>query len=174
MKQKLAMLAICCLISVMAAAQGNKDDRREEQTEKKEANKAKIDYSVFRRQILTLPEFAEQRRKMAELRAQSGGVPKIYAVVDTLRDNSEGNLLLGYIVTALGDNTANVFEVTFDRSLRKIILVTPTGETLEVEKEATAKNQKKKKKSEDEDGDEQEDEPEEKPSRGKQKDEDDE
>ena len=86
-------------------------------------------------------------------------------------------MLTGYIMLTLGDNTANVYEVTYDRALKKIVQVKPTGETLDIEKEertepTSKQNVKKsapKKKTGDDDEDDDEDEEEEKPTRGKKK-----
>lgn len=184
------------LFSVVPAAsiaqQRDDEERKEAQIEKKSANKDRVDNNVFRRQILTLPEFSDQRKKIAELRNQGKGIAKIYAVVDSLNENADEKFLIGYIQLSLGDNSVNVYEITYDRKLKNIILIKPTGETLEVEKEekdekatpkkTTSKPVPKKaapkKKKTDEEGDEEEDEEEkdeeeEKPTKRKQKDEDD-
>lgn len=176
-------VVISCLIGLPVTAQTrDKDERKEEQEEKRATNRNKVDYTVFRRQILTLPEFDAEKKKLAELRKQTGGAPKIYAVVDSLNEADDSKMLTGYIVTSLGDNTANVYEISFDRVQKKIVKVKPTGEKLEAEstevierrdKNAKQAPKKKKKDDEDEDDSEGEDEPEEKPERRKQKDEDD-
>lgn len=171
----------CFWATPLLAQKRDKDDLKEEQEEKKAANKNKVDYTVFRRQILTLPEFDAEKKKLAELKKQTGGVPKIYAVVDSLNDADDGKMLTGYILTTLGDNSANVYEITFDRMQRKIVKVKPTGEKLEAatpdvveRRDKNAKQLPKKKKTGDEEdeGTEDEDEQEEKPERRKQKDED--
>ena len=86
MKNILSILAVILSMCGTVAAQQDKDERREDrkeaQEEKKANNKNKVDYSVFRRQILTLPEYAEQRGKLQEIRKAGKGIPKIYAVVD--------------------------------------------------------------------------------------------
>lgn len=188
MLYKLAiLLVITCVHAMPVWAQRDKEERREEQKEKKAATDKRVDYTVFRRQILTLPEFAEQRKKLSEIRKSTGNIPKIFAVVDSLNDTEDSKTLTGYITLILGDNTANVYEVTFDRVQRKIVKVKPTGETLEVEKPETIerrdKNTKTAKKKKGNDEDEDQDEPEadedpedkpEKPTKRKQKDEDDE
>lgn len=179
---RIIAVVISCLIGLPVIAQTrDKDERKEEQEEKRATNRNKVDYTVFRRQILTLPEYDAEKKKLAELRKQTGGVPKIYAVVDSLNEADDSKVLTGYIVTTLGDNTANVYEISFDRVQKKIVKVKLTGEKLEVENteiiERRDKNAKKtgKKKTGDEDEDDSEgdDEPEEKPERRKQKDEDD-
>jgi hypothetical protein len=181
MKNILSILAVILSMCGTVAAQQDKDERREDrkeaQEEKKANNKNKVDYSVFRRQILTLPEYAEQRGKLQEIRKAGKGIPKIYAVVDSLNDTEDAKLLTGYIMLTLGDNTANVYEVTYDRAVKKIVQVKPTGETLDIEKEertepTSKQNVKKsapKKKTGDDDEDDEEDEEEEKPTRGKKK-----
>lgn len=180
MKNILSILAVilsmCCTVAAQQDRDERREDRREAQEEKKANNKNKVDYSVFRRQILTLPEYAEQRSKLQEIRKAGKGIPKIYAVVDSLNDTEDAKLLTGYIVLTLGDNTANVYEVTYDRAVKKIVQVKPTGETLDIEKEertepTNKKNVKKpatKKKTGDDDDDDDEEE-EEKPVRGKKK-----
>ena len=166
--------------------QRDKEDRKEAQEEKKAANKDRVDYTVFRRQILTLTEFSDQRRKLATMRNEGKGMGKIYAYVDSTNEQEDVRFLKGYIQLAMGDNSANVYEITYDRSLKRIILVKATGEQLEVEKAETAEKKtpakpgtkaKPKKKTGDEDEDEEEEEEKEekeKPVRGKQKDKDEE
>ena len=181
------MLMVLCATHTFA--QRTKEDRKEEQDEKKAANKDRVDIAVFRRQILSIPEFSDQRRKVAEWRAQGKGIIKIFAVVDSLNDIEDGKFLKGYIQLIKGDEVANVYELTYDRGLKRITLVKPTNEKLDLgddeekaerkAKNATAKPAKKKKtddEEEDEDeeaGDEDEDEPEAKPARKKPKEEDD-
>jgi hypothetical protein len=180
MKNILSILLVLLSMCGTAAAQQDKDERREDrkeaQEDKKANNKNKVDYSVFRRQILTLPEYAEQRSKLQEIRKAGKGIPKIYAVVDSLSDTEDAKLLTGYIMLTLGDNTANVYEVTYNRAVKKIVQVKPTGETLDIEKEEatepTSKQNVKKpapKKKTGDDEEEEEDEDEEKPTRGKKK-----
>jgi hypothetical protein len=190
MKQ-VSVILLIVLCSFSAIAQQDKEDRiedrKEQQAEKKSVNRNKVDYNVFRRQILTLPEFGEQRNKLAEYKKAGKGIAKIYAVVDSLNDTEDSKTLTGYIQLVLGDNVANIYEVTYDRSLKKISQVKATGETLEIEKadkeekqapaKQTVKKAPKKKKSEDEEdeeeAEEEEEEKEEKPAKKKQKDEDD-
>ncbi len=180
------------LFATPAMAQTDRDERRDErkeqQGEKKAANKDRVDYTVFRRQILTLPEFADERKKLAELRKKTSSVPKIYAVVDSANENENATTLLGYITETLGDNTANIYEITFDRTAKKIVKVKPTGEKLEQEEaeekpvrkaKPTATPAPKKKKTseedeEEEDTEEQDEKPEkpEKPIKNKRTDDD--
>jgi len=181
MKNILLILAVIMSLCNTVTAQQDRDERLEErkeaQEEKKAKNKNKVDYNVFRRQILALPEYAEQRSKLQEIRKTSKGIPKINAVVDSMNDSDDTKLLTGYIVLSLGENTANVYEVTYDRSLKKITIVKPTGETLDIDREEATeqknnKNVKKpapKKKKGDEDEEESEEEEEEKPAKGKKK-----
>jgi hypothetical protein len=180
MKNILSILAVILSMCGTVAAQQDRDerkeDRREAQEEKKANSKNKVDYSVFRRQILTLPEYAEQRSKLQEIRKAGKGIPKIYAVVDSLNDTEDAKLLTGYIMLTLADNTANVYEVTYDRAIKKIVQVKPTGETLDIEKEEATEPTRKqnvkkpasKKKTGDEEEEEEEEE-EEKATRGKKK-----
>lgn len=181
MKNVFFALLIILSIDSKVAAQQDRNERREElkdaQDEKKAKNNDRVDYNLLRRQILTLPEYAEQRSRLQEIRKAGKGIPKIYAVVDSLNDNNDAKKLIGHIVLTLGDNVANVYEVTYDRSAKKIVQVKPTGETLEIDKEEASEpgnrqNVKKptarKKKGEEEDDEEEEDE-EDKPTKGKKK-----
>jgi len=186
MKRILLLMLMLC--TVHAFGQKTKEDRKEEQDEKKTANKDRVDISVFRRQILSLTEFSDQRRKVAEWRAQGKGAIKIFAVVDSLNDVEDGKFLKGYIQLIKGDEVANVYELTFDRGLKRITLVKPTSEKLDLgddeekaerkAKPVTAKPAKKKKTGDDDEEDEEEagdddDEPQPKPAHRKQKNDDD-
>ncbi len=181
MKNILFALVIIVSLGSDVAAQQDRNERREElkeaQDEKKAKNNDRVDYNLLRRQILTLPEYAEQRSRLQEIRKAGKGIPKIYAVVDSLNDNNDAKKLVGYIMLTLGDNSANVYEVTYDRAAKKIVQVKPTGETLEIDKEeatepGSKQNVKKptarNKKSDEDDEDEEENE-EDKPTRGKKK-----
>lgn len=126
---------------------------------------------------------------MAEWRAQGKGIIRIFAVVDSLNDVEDGKFLKGYIQLIKGDEVANVYELTFDRGLKRITLVKPTTEKLDLgddedkaerkTKPATAKPVKKKKTGDDDEeeeeeaGEEDDDEPQPKPARKKQKNDDD-
>lgn len=174
----LALLTIVSMCGPVAAQQDRnerKEALKEAQEEKKTKNNNRVDYNVFRRQILTLPEYAEQRNKLQDIRKAGKGIPKIYAVVDSLNENDDPKKLIGYILLTLGESSANVYEITYDRTSKKIVQVKPTGETLDVEKEeATEPNHQEKgkkpatKKKKSEEDDEEEDE-EEKPTKGKKK-----
>jgi len=183
MRSILSILLLLVATAPCFSQARHKEERKEAQDEKKSATRDKVDYTLFRRQILTLTEFSDQRRKLAELKKEGKGMAKIFAVVDSLNENADGKFLTGYIQLVLGDNIVNVYELTFDRSVKRIILVKSTGEQLEVEKEARSapgkpatKAKPKKKKSEDddeEDEEEEEKEEKEKPVKGKQKDDED-
>jgi Na+-transporting methylmalonyl-CoA/oxaloacetate decarboxylase gamma subunit len=175
----IAVMSLCGKVMAQQDRNERREDRKEMQDEKIAKNKNKVDYNVFRRQILALPEYAEQRSKLQEIRKASKGIPKINAVVDSTNDSDDTKLLTGYIVLTLGDNTANVYEVTYDRSLKKITQVKPTGETLDIDKEDATEQKngknlkkpapKKKKSDEDEEENEVDEDEEEKPARGKKK-----
>ncbi|MBE2290445.1 MAG: hypothetical protein IAE95_12880 [Chitinophagaceae bacterium] len=186
-KLLLATILMLCTLAGYGQ-QKDKDDRKEATEERKAANKDRVDYTVFRRQILTLTEFSDERRKLAQLKSDGKGIGKIYAVVDSTNEQPDDKFLKGYIQLLMGDNTANVYELTFDRNLKRIILVRPTGEQLEVEKATPASRRpaaakpplktKPKKKTGDDDEEEEADEEEaeetEKPVRGKKKEKEDE
>jgi len=184
------LLSTIFMLSSLAGygQQKDKDDRKEATEERKAANKDRVDYTVFRRQILTLTEFSDERRKLAQLKNEGKGIGKIYAVVDSMNEQPDDKFLKGYIQLVMGDNSANVYELTFDRNLKRIILVRPTGEQLEVEKTTPASRRpaavkpplkaKPKKKTgeedEEEEAEEEENEETEKPVRGRKKEKEDE
>lgn len=183
MKKLVCLFIVLCSMHA-AAQQRTKEDRKEEQDERRAAGKDRVDYAVFRRQILSITEFSDQRRKIAEWKAQGKGIAKIYAVVDSLNDNEDGKFLKGYIRLIMGGSVADVYELSFDRGLKRIVLVKPTGEQLEIEEPAkperkrnTASPVKKKKTGdeddEDETGDDDDEEKDRKPARKNQNEDDD-
>lgn len=154
----ICLLLICT--STVAMAQ-DKEERREEQAERRAANKEKVDYNVFRRQILTLPEYSALRRKLPEYRQQGKPMPRIMAVVDSNAESDE-KTLTGYIQLVTPDESMNMYEVTYDRVAKKIVQVKETGEKPEKdEDEAKSTTHKKKKADEDDEDDEDE-----KPAKG--------
>jgi len=157
---------------------------REEKDEKNAARTARVnnknDYATFRRQILALKQYEAERQKIPALRKESKMPVKVVAVIDS-NDNDvdgEGKTLTGYIRQDVGDNTTNMYELTYDRAQKKIVSIKRTQEALDADREQQDEQQdtqgpaKKtlKKKSKDDDGD---DEPAEKPVKGKHKDDDD-
>jgi hypothetical protein len=170
------ILFILLAFTTAAFAQTDKEDRKEQQEEKKNANKEKVDFGVFRRLIMSTKEFSDERRKIPALQKANKVPVKIIAVVDSMADSDSPTKLIGYIRQDIGDISTNVYEVVFDRTIKKIISVKPTGDANDEDKDETA-NEKKtpgkhigtKKKKDDED----EDDEDEKPSKKKQKDDDD-
>lgn len=136
----------------------DKEDRKEAIDERKAKNKDKVDNNLFRRQMLSLKEYADERKKIPELQKTNKGVVKVVAYVDTLDgDDGKNKSLIGYICEIVGDNATNVYEATYDRAQKKIINVRMTQEGAELEKEAAAaKGASKKavKKTDDDDADE--------------------
>ena len=178
MNLKIPIATLCLLLSVPCSfAQAQKEKMtREEKQEKIDARATRIkdraDYALFRRQMLALKEYQDERKKIPALQKQNKAVVKVLAVVDSLDDAGDNpKTLSGYIRQDIGGTTANVYEVTFDRARKAITAVKPTGESTEPEKEEKAEKkpvQKKtektiKKKNADDDGDD--DEEQEKPSR---------
>lgn len=153
-KKCLLSLGLFAVTSVPAFAQVDK----EEKEEKKAASKQKVEYNVFRRQILTLPEFGDERRKVAELQKGMKQQVKLVAYVDSTNDAEDAKTLAGYIRENVGDNTTDVYEVTYDRALKKITAVRPTGDKLELDKDEkpVKKSAAASKKQKDEDADEEE------------------
>ena len=177
---KLNRQLLCLLLTAIAfsaAAQTDKEEKKEQQQERKAANQDKVDVNVFRRMILATKEYSDERRKIPALQKANKVKVRIEAIVDSLSDNEDAKKLTGYIRRDIGDNSVNVYEVIFDRSIKKIISVKPTGEGNEDDNEESADQKKappkhtaKTKKKTDDDDDEDEDP---KPFKKKQKDEDD-
>ena len=145
-----------------------KQEIRENAAEKKIVSKLKVDNNLFRRQMLALPEYADERKKIPALQKASKMPVKIAVYVDSLGDaGDEAKTLTGYICEIVGDNSTNIFEVTYDRALKKITTVKPTGETsdieqdndTEVKKAGAKKPAAKKAKGDDDDDDADEDAP---------------
>jgi hypothetical protein len=87
---------------------------------------------------------------------------KILTSIDSLddqADDSKNKTITGYITENVGDNSVNVYEVTYDRSSKKIVSVKATGETSDIEQEdatdkkTPAKKTSAKKKGDDDDDD---------------------
>jgi|GEM_PF-1110122 len=181
MNNRISLLLVCLLtLSSSSFAQQKEKMTREEKDEKNQAREARInnknDYVIFRRQILALPEYLDERKKMPVLQKANKGVVKVTAVVDSLEDDDNSKALTGAIRQDIGDNTMNVYELTFDRKTKKIVGIKRTQEAMDADKEAAADKEEKtttiktkektvvkKKKDEDED----EDMDEEKPVKGK-------
>jgi hypothetical protein len=166
MKYRLALYLILLTLSFNAWGQNNRTDD-DDKAEKKEAKAAhikdKTDYNLFHRQMLSLKEYSEERKKIPSLQKANKITVKVVAVVDTSDngdDDANNKTLTGYIRQDMGDNSINVYEVTFDRKQKKIIAVKPTGdagdaenETDATEKKPTKKAVHKKNKDDDDDGD---------------------
>jgi len=166
MKHKFTFLLFCCLtLTVASFAQKEKTDQ-EEKDEKRDAREARIkdktDYNLFHRQMLALKEYHDERAKIPNLQKANKVTVKVTAVVDTtadMDDDAGGKILTGYIRQDIGDNSSNVYEVTFDRVKKKIATIKRTGEGEEVEKadkttpKKTEEKKTIKKKNKDDDDD---------------------
>ncbi len=160
--------------------------------ESRQRMKERADYGVFRRQATALKEFAEERKKIPALQKENKEAVKVFVTVDSVDndDTAKNKFIQGYIVQQIGENTANAYELTFDRAQRKITNVKRTGESADPEaaepkekKETTAAAKKsgtttttpkataKKKKDPDGDDEDEEEEKEEKTPPSKEKDE---
>jgi hypothetical protein len=177
MKQFTLLVLFIVSTITIASAQTSDNDRDERKTELREKNddrhanaKQKVDYNLFRRQMLTLKEYTDERKKIPALQKATKSPAKVIVYVDTAAEGDE-KTLTGFIHEQAGDNSVNVYEITYDRAQKKIVAVKPTGETIDTEKEeASEKVTKEKtvrKKSKDDDDDEETDE--EKPVKSKHK-----
>ncbi len=147
-------------------AQDDKTDRKQElrdnAAEKKTASKLKVDYNLFRRQMLALPEYGDERKKIPALQKASKMAVKIVAYVDSIDDAGDDvKTLMGYIIENVGDNSTNIYEITYDRATKKITTVKPTGETSDIEQDDadTKKTSPKKTTAKKTKGDDDEDQP---------------
>ena len=151
MKNKISLL-IFLTFSITSLAQTDKDDRKQEirdnTQERQTAAKEKVDYNLFHRQMLGLKEYTDERKKIPALQKASKMSVKIVAYIDSVDDLGDGaasKILTGYISENVGDNSVNVYEVTYDRAAKKIIAVKPTGETSDIEQEDNTGNKGEKK-----------------------------
>jgi hypothetical protein len=163
------LLFIFLMLSTYAFSQTDKDERAEHKTELREKNgeryakaKEKAEYNVFRRQMLVLKEYADERKKIPALQKATKAPAKVTVYVDSLSDAEENKVLIGYIREEAGDNAANVYEVTYDRAQKKIVSIRSTGETIDMDNEDAGEKKIKekviRKKSRDDDDDEDTDE----------------
>ena len=157
---------------------------REDKDEKNKARETRIntknDYAIFRKQITALKEFSDEKKKVPRLQAENKMVPvKVVIAIDSVDEGDTSKTLTGYIVQNIGDNATLLYDITYDRALKKIVSLKRTQEAIEADKAAKEEKEEnvtdKKpgakpavhKKNKDDDDD---DEPEEKPSK-KEKDE---
>jgi len=165
MKHKITLL-LFVFISVTSYAQTDKEERkqdiRENAQERKTITKEKVDYNLFHRQLIALKEYADERKKIPALQKASKMTVKITTSIDSLdeqTDDSKYKTITGYITENVGDNSVNVYEVTYDRTQKKIVSVKATGETSDVDQEdaadkkTTTKKASAKKKGDDDDDD---------------------
>ena len=148
--------------------------------ESRQKSKDRSDYSLFRRQIIALKEYGEERKKIPALQKENKELVKVFVTMDSTEtdDTAKNKFLQGFITQQIGDNTANAYEITFDRTSRKITTVKRTGESTDPEptevkakpapkKDGEIKKATPKKKKDGDEDDEEEEEKEEKPSKEK-------
>src|SRR5580698_3135960 len=112
MKHKLTLFLLFCLsLCTTSFAQKEKMDQ-DEKDDKREARTTRIrdktDYNLFHRQMLSLKEYSDERRKIPNLQKANKMTVKVSAVVDTTVDAGD-KTLIGYIRQDIGDNTSNVY-----------------------------------------------------------------
>ena len=181
MKNNSLLLVFCLFFSIATFAQ-QEPMTREEKDEKNAARMERInsknDYALFRKQILGLKEYDAERQKIPALRKSSKMPVKVSAVIDSNDNDVEGESknLIGYIRQDVGDNSTNMYELTYNRAQKKIISIKHTQEAIDADKEEMDEDDQKSpgakktihKKSKDDDDDPDDD----KPTKGKQKDKD--
>ena len=152
----LLLLCFALLGSVCAIAQSEGKPRPSD----------KSDIILFHRQILTLKEYNDERAKIPSLQKANKVTVRVRGIVDTTEMDNEGEddakpskKLTGYIRQEMGDNSVDLYQLTFDRVKKKITAVIPTGESLGSAKvtpkatKASSKTPNKKKDEEDDDDD---------------------
>lgn len=139
---------LCLTLCTTAIAQRQKMDE-DEKAEKRDARatriKDKTDYGLFHRQMLSLKEYNAERSKIPSLQKANKMPVKVTAVVDTtmdMDDDAGNKTLIGYIKQDIGDNSTNVYEVTYDRAQKKIVNVKYTGEGNDADREEKATRSK--------------------------------
>src|SRR5580693_5010615 len=100
MKHKCTLFFLFCLtLGLTSYAQKEKMDQ-EEKDDKREARstriKDKTDYALFHRQMLSLKEYSDERRKIPNLQKANKMTVKVSAIVDTTVDAGD-KILIGYI-----------------------------------------------------------------------------
>jgi len=120
---------------------------REEKDDKNQARLDKInnknDVALFRKQIIGLKEYAAERKKIQDVQKSDKMAVKLSAVVDTDDIAADSKTLMGYIRQDAGDNTMNMYELTFDRKQRKISSIKRTPEAMDADKEAADEKEEK-------------------------------
>lgn len=190
MKQFLAVLVALITFGGASIAQQKEKMTREDKDEKNSAREARIarrnDLTLFKKQIMGIPEFGKEKRKIPALQKNNKGVVKVVAYIDSTENEDDAKTFIGYIRQDIGDNSTNMYELIYDRAQKKIISVKLTAEGAEANKEEADEKEEKAaekkptgtkaapKKKKTDDDDDPEDEPEEKPSKSKQKDKEDE
>lgn len=139
MNRKAILLSfIFSLFSLFALAQREKMSREDKQ-ERNEARMSRInaknDYALFRKQMLALKEYGEERKKIPALQKASKTTVKVITVIDSNDNDEDSKTLVGYIRQDVGDNSTNMYEVTYDRSSKKIVSVKRTPEAQDADKE---------------------------------------
>ncbi len=185
MKNIITILFLLASGIITSYAQVDKTDAKEQKTDRKQEikenaaehkslSKLKVDYNLFRRQMIATKEYADERKKIPAIQKASKMIVKIVAYVDSVDADDSTKSLTGFIAENVGDNSTNIFELTYDRGTKKIVTIKPTGETSDIEqdedvKKPAAKKTTVKKSKDDEDEDDPE---EEKTNKKKAKDED--
>ena len=186
MKHKIALFFLFLPLSLASFAQNvppKEKMTREEKDEKNKAREARIntknDYVLFRKQIIALKEYNDEKKKVPKLQADNKmTLVKVVIAIDSVDEGDTTKILTGYIVQNIGDNATLLYDITYDRALKKIVSLKRTQEAIDADKEEKEDKAKDKKpgakpvvhkKNKDDDDD---DEPEEKPSKTKEKDED--
>lgn len=132
----------------------------------------KSDIINFHRQILSLKEYNEERAKIPALQKANKVTVKVKAIVDTSDmasdtddDGKPNTKLTGYIRREIGQESIDVYQLSFDRIKKKITAVVPVTDSTDAALKSviapgTKKTAIKKtaKKSDDDEDDDDEDE----------------
>src|ERR1035437_6940181 len=103
MNNKHLFLIFCLLFSLPSFAQQKEKMTREDKQEKNEARTARInsknDYAIFHRQLLSLKEYMDERKKIPNLQKANKMPVKVVVAIDTVDEGDEASAkkLTGYI-----------------------------------------------------------------------------
>ena len=144
MNLKVVVLFLSIVVSAMSAK--GQVPTPHSSPEARAKMKAKQDYAAFRKEITALKEFADEKAKIKALQKEHRVIVRVIPTIDSVEadEDAQAKTLTGYITQVVGDNSANAYEIQFDRATRKITAVKRTADAIEPEEQTTAKPAVKK------------------------------
>ena len=151
MKHKIAFILFFLTLAISSFAQTEKEKLTpEDKQEKNQARTIRIneknDYALFRKQLLALKEYADEKKKAPKLQAENKVPVKVVVAIDSIDEgDTVTKVLTGYIVQNIGDNATLMYDITFDRTQKKIVSIKRTAEAADADKEEGEDNATDKK-----------------------------